>query len=413
MVLVRKSELACRNGWDQDLWEQGAAPSGSGMAQPVDQFFSQNGTAPAFSPDMIPDPSIADANVGEIFTDKIQSIGLSLRTVHQTLPVAQSPTGPVEHPSDGHDSRSDVREARRRRQEQRSEEQRRHQQARADAAGAMLGQPAHPAPSTPEQPASQPPGERIATPGRVPIGEIHRPTRIEESSAKAPPDAMSGSGRDNAEWIEVRGAPDRFGEGKRPLHHLSDGRNDSGGGTEPLPVEQVREGMDADAVDPPVTRDDLTAAEPPYLEPAIPHRETTWITGAGSIEISPGATMRDNPSDGIAPETRLPLAMPRDPIDASGFASSVPRCCATCRDFKRVGDGARGWCVNPHAFTERRMVESDGISCRSSIGSWWLPSDDLWLERVDMTHHGRPTPLLDQLHGDDLVEGHDMESRPF
>src|SRR5438045_9644141 len=24
MVLVRKSELACRNGWDQDLWEPGA-----------------------------------------------------------------------------------------------------------------------------------------------------------------------------------------------------------------------------------------------------------------------------------------------------------------------------------------------------------------------------------------------------
>ncbi|HBY44815.1 MAG TPA: hypothetical protein DEG70_00970 [Chloroflexi bacterium] len=43
------------------------------------------------------------------------------------------------------------------------------------------------------------------------------------------------------------------------------------------------------------------------------------------------------------------------------------------------------------------MVESGDLACRSSIGSWWLPNDDVWLDHADTTYHSRPTPLLDEL----------------
>ena len=412
MVLVRKSELACRNGWDQDLWEQGADTSPSSVVPSSDQFSRPTSMGPAFSPDMIPDPSSADGSAGEIFTDKIQSIGLSLRPADPASPVAQGPVAHFEPESTVQDSRSAVREARRRRQEQRSEDQRRHKKALAAAAGAMLDQPTPPEPDAPVKPSTPPqPVERPATSIRVPV----RANRDSSHNLDVPAarKLQRPAERDTDEWIDVKGTPERFDEMKALQSDGSRDRRALDGGTEPLPVKQLREGMAGDTVDPDVVRVEPSSPTPPFIDPPIPHRETTWITGAGAIGTPRRSVAHDVVSDGMAREPRLPLAMPRDPIDGSEFASSVPRCCATCRDFKRVGDGTRGWCVNPHAFTERRMVESDDLSCRSSIGTWWLPSDDLWLERVDMTHHGRPTPLLDQLHGDDLIEGYEMESRPY
>jgi hypothetical protein len=100
------------------------------------------------------------------------------------------------------------------------------------------------------------------------------------------------------------------------------------------------------------------------------------------------------------------MARTLDPIDESERLRTMPRCCATCRDFKPVGDGSRGWCENAYAFAERRMVESGQLSCRSSIGSWWLPTDNIWLERADTTYHSRPTPILDEmLHADTDFDG--------
>jgi hypothetical protein len=123
---------------------------------------------------------------------------------------------------------------------------------------------------------------------------------------------------------------------------------------------------------------------PVDLPPAVEQRSTTWFTGAGNIS-KPDVT-RD-----------APAPFPVDPIDLSRDLKSVRRCCATCRDFKQVGDGRTGWCNNPYAFPEKRMVQSNEIACRSSLGVWWLPHDDLWLEYADTSHHGRPTPLLDEI----------------
>jgi hypothetical protein len=99
----------------------------------------------------------------------------------------------------------------------------------------------------------------------------------------------------------------------------------------------------------------------------------------------------------VPPRAELPLALDVDPVDSSQRLPGVPRCCGTCRDFRRDEDGEQGWCANPHAFAQRRMVQSSELACRSSIGVWWLPHDELWLEHADITHHGRPTPLMDDL----------------
>ncbi len=123
---------------------------------------------------------------------------------------------------------------------------------------------------------------------------------------------------------------------------------------------------------------------PAQLPPAVEERPTNWFTGAGNIARSAGPR-----------EAPAPFAV--DPIDLSLDLKTVRRCCATCRDFKQVGDGRTGWCNNPYAFPEKRMVQSNEIACRSSLGVWWLPHDDLWLEYADTTHHGRPTPLLDEM----------------
>ncbi|HYI15538.1 MAG TPA: hypothetical protein VEX37_09110, partial [Thermomicrobiales bacterium] len=175
------------------------------------------------------------------------------------------------------------------------------------------------------------------------------------------------------------------------------------GETEPLPsAAEVRDAVskDRERKAKPVTLEnhatpefvDLTpeansfssTSVPVDLPPAIEQRPTTWYTGAGKIA-----------TPGISKDA--PAALAVDPIDLARGLQTVRRCCATCRDFKQVGDGRTGSCNNPYAFAEKRMVQSNEIACRSSLGVWWLPHDELWLEQADTSHHGRPTPLLDDM----------------
>jgi len=76
--------------------------------------------------------------------------------------------------------------------------------------------------------------------------------------------------------------------------------------------------------------------------------------------------------------------------------SNLPRCCRTCRDFRPIGDGTTGWCANAFAFPERTKVAANALPCASSLGSWWAPHDEWWLEQADISHHGRPTPNVDE-----------------
>ena len=94
-------------------------------------------------------------------------------------------------------------------------------------------------------------------------------------------------------------------------------------------------------------------------------------------------------------------------VPSPDLAPDLPRICRTCRDFRPAEQGGRGWCANPWAFTHRRVVDGDDAApCESSFGSWWLPVDDAWMEVGDVSEHGRPTPLLDH-----WLPGHREEER--
>ena len=94
-------------------------------------------------------------------------------------------------------------------------------------------------------------------------------------------------------------------------------------------------------------------------------------------------------------------------VPSPDLAPDLPRICRTCRDFRPAEHGGRGWCANRWAFTHRRVVDGDDAApCESSFGSWWLPVDDAWMAVGDVSEHGRPTPLLDQ-----WLPGHREEER--
>jgi hypothetical protein len=76
-------------------------------------------------------------------------------------------------------------------------------------------------------------------------------------------------------------------------------------------------------------------------------------------------------------------------------SSKVTKSCSTCRSFRSSETGDRGWCENHDAPTYRQMVNADELTCRSSIGFWWLAADTSWIPPVDMI---KPeTPRTDRL----------------
>jgi hypothetical protein len=89
-----------------------------------------------------------------------------------------------------------------------------------------------------------------------------------------------------------------------------------------------------------------------------------------------------------------------DRLDMTIEASpTVPRMCRTCRDFRPADNGGRGWCTNKWAFSHRRMVDADELPCETSLGCWWLPHDEVWLSEADAVAHTEPTPLVDHWLG--------------
>jgi hypothetical protein len=85
------------------------------------------------------------------------------------------------------------------------------------------------------------------------------------------------------------------------------------------------------------------------------------------------------------------------PLDAIPWVASIPRCCDTCRDYRREPDGDTGYCGNADAFPNQTVVKSHELACRSSFGVFWLPSDEAWLDQAEISHHTRPTPYLDDV----------------
>lgn len=144
------------------------------------------------------------------------------------------------------------------------------------------------------------------------------------------------------------------------------------------------------------SHDPAVSAE--QLEPASRTTMHGWqqrgATEPFYLPEAPTSVQQDEPADmreGWQGMREEPL------IQAPGTdLPAIPQCCRTCRDFRPNGDGSQGWCGNPYAFPERTRVSADDLACYSSLGSWWLPSDDWWLQQADISHHGMPTPNVDE-----------------
>lgn len=416
MVLVRKTELACRNSWDQDLWEVADQPFDIHTSADIPMPLS-GGDARDIPMARTDVPADDVVRAGEMFTDRMTSISMPTRS--QLRPGRRDADHAIDDLDDADlaGARSSVREARRRRMEQRFQERKRRQETIIKRPDDVLdtGKPA--------DDVDRGLTKVRATDGPLTSTHDQRPTpplARDQPRKQAPVNREPEQSIQPVPAIEFRAVPPRFREERKqpapvPDSTLSDSPHRaplSNGAekpaaidhshTEPFPAAVVRDAVRRELVD---TRSEPSGLDPRRrapgpalsakakseasrtagrtdLPPAVEERPTTWYTGAGHI-----------PQPDIASDIQAPYAV--DPIDLSHELQSVRRCCATCRDFRQVGDGRTGWCNNPYAFSERRMVQSSEIACRSSLGVWWLPHDDLWLERADTTHHGRPTPLLD------------------
>jgi hypothetical protein len=104
---------------------------------------------------------------------------------------------------------------------------------------------------------------------------------------------------------------------------------------------------------------------------------------------------RGRPSDINQREAARP-----SPPSATKLWDDIPRCCRTCRDFRPAeAGGGGGWCTNRWAFRHRRMVDVDQLTCETTIGDWWLPTDDAWQDDFDVGRHALATPLMDKWFG--------------
>ena len=92
------------------------------------------------------------------------------------------------------------------------------------------------------------------------------------------------------------------------------------------------------------------------------------------------------------------------------FHSDLPKTCRTCRDFRPSLEGDTGWCANRWAFNkalgepQQLVHEDEAVPCASPIGNWWAAVDDVWLVAADVSHHSRPTPLMDRYLPARIVE---------
>jgi hypothetical protein len=132
---------------------------------------------------------------------------------------------------------------------------------------------------------------------------------------------------------------------------------------------------------------DASFNSPPWWQHSGPARPSSRFARGSSLDIPDEILERD---DG-----------PR----AFDVASRVPKCCRTCRSFRPSDHRDEGWCMNGDAFTHRQMVNADRLSCRSSIGDWWLAADQSWIPPEDVI---RPeTPRTDR-----LMERQDSRNEP-
>lgn len=375
MVLVRKNELACRNGWDEDLWE-------SREPEPSAHLSAAHNGLPTTSAD-----STDDERPEPI--DRVASITILPSRPSQQSPstastsAAEQPTRGSEDQSEGPilEQRSAIQVAKRRRQEALARER-----AQAHAVAPLLSDEelrerpvssrstaGHGVPS--KQLAPEPTsgnGKAALRPvAVVPLDEYTQPAR--RQTALVPTSQVGHTPDDRPAHPIIRFQPEaeeaapgqspRTGNGSwapaRNGQHWADPSTEPGG-SHPIPRRSP-------------SPEPETPRQPEIQEPEPPSGEQPAI-------------------DAISPDRPLPEQL-----------SCLVQKCGTCRDFRPADGGERGWCNNHFAFDHRRMVQPDELACASTIGVWWVANDDWWLQRADITHHGCPTPTVDEHLGRALM----------
>ena len=147
--------------------------------------------------------------------------------------------------------------------------------------------------------------------------------------------------------------------------------------------------------------------EPPVIEQSYDDAPTSPTTETQAPDaVRPVDPDDIRPWDYVEPRrTRSTEIDGRDgarPVSAalSPLWGEIPRCCRTCRDFRAAeAGGGGGWCTNRWAFRHRRMVDMDQLTCETTIGDWWLPSDEAWQDDFDIGRHALSTPLMDKWFG--------------
>ncbi len=382
VVLVRQTELACRNSYDQDLWKPGndavlvsaEGVSSGGVIPDPDELYDLPAGEHTLSDSH---HSLSNAETADTFTDRVTDVHVpASRQNSLARPRTPFLSPSLEQPPFDHalPKKAAVHHARQRREEERRRESQRIQEslisevgarmASADAVGADASVPFElfDAAREPAEPA-------------IPIAGLHEfpelvPTLRRSSQAPTPFGRANEAHSQHA--AQHNGNRSDILACIAPPSGTGTGFTDQG--TEPLPTEDVRAMFDAG----------YSGGSVQHVQDER-HEPVVHVDGAVRSFTS---EQRERP-------LALQVAESQDPIDRMERLAALKRCCATCRDFRQVSDGERGWCNNPYAFGERRMVQSDQLTCRSSLGMWWMPNDDVWLERADTSHHGRPTPLLD------------------
>lgn len=375
VVLVRQSELACRNSWDQDLWEPASedvlADGDNSVPFSADDTIAAQDRRARWDNDEI-FRGVEDVPILSPYgeqVDRVTDVQVPVTPRAQSsAPVGRFRQQQVEPEDDGWMARPSVYDVRKRREEERRREIQTRQETELKAIGQQMESP-----------------DAIGSPADTSAvwsaGDASRAFgRPADRRNRANEDAhVTDSLRDDI------GAPRLRLEGSVNVAPPGGDRSPVSQGTEPLPTGEVKAALDQ----------------------GMGH-----VTQSGPVVYVDGGTGRDQLS--ARPQERherLPDADTNDPLDRDERVRGLQRCCGTCRDFRQVGDGTRGQCVNPYAFGERRMVQSDQLACRSSLGMWWMPTDEIWLERADTSHHGRPTPLLDAAARGEQVSYGGRESR--
>lgn len=150
----------------------------------------------------------------------------------------------------------------------------------------------------------------------------------------------------------------------------------------------------------------LTPA-PGNMSPVVYEGEDDSALGRW-LEDAPPVVIEDEP---VHDELKLErLSEFADKPVPAWFRMDLPRTCRTCRDFRPSLEGNTGWCANRWAFDkafgepQQLVHEDEVVPCASPIGNWWAPVDDVWLVAADVSHHSRPTPLMDRYLPARIVE---------